>query len=55
MITHLEPDIVECEFKWDFRSITTQKASECDEISVELFQVLKDAATEVPHSIHQQI
>ena len=55
MITHLEPDILECEVKWDFRIITTKKASEGDEISVELFQILKDAGAEVLHLILQQI
>ena len=44
MITHLEPDILECEVKWALRSITTNKASEGDEIPVELFQILKDEA-----------
>ena len=55
MITHLDPDILECEVKWDFRIITTKKASEGDEISVELFQILKDAGAEVLHLILQQI
>ena len=42
MITHLEPDILECEVKWALGSITTNKASGCDGIPVELFQILKD-------------
>ena len=55
VITHLEPDILECEVKWALGSITTDKASGGDEISVELFQILKDDAVKVLHSIHQQI
>ena len=55
MITHLEPDILECEVKWALESITTNKASEGDRIPVELFQILKDDAVKVPHSICQQI
>ena len=55
VITHLEPDILEWEVKWYFGSITTKKASEGDGILVELFQILKDAAAEVLHSILQQI
>ena len=55
VITHLEPDILECEVKWTLESITTNKASEGDEIPVELFQILKDDAVEVLHSICQQI
>ena len=55
MITHLEPDILECEVKWALESVTTNKASEGDEIPVELFQNLKDDAVEVLHSICQQI
>ena len=47
MITHLEPDILECEVKWALESITTDKASEGDEIPVELFQILKDDAVKV--------
>ena len=43
VITHLEPDILECEVKWDLGSITTNKASGCDGIPVELFQILKDS------------
>ena len=55
MITHLEPDILECEVKWALGSITTNKASGGDGISVELFQILKDNAVKVLHSICQQI
>ena len=55
MTTHLEPDILECKLKWAFRSITTNKASGGDGIPVELFQVLKDDAMKVLHSIFQQI
>ena len=55
VITHLEPDILECEVKWDLGSITTNKASGGDGISVELFQILKDDAVKVLHSICQQI
>ena len=55
MITHLEPDILECKVKWALGSTTTNKASGGDEIPVELFQVLKDDAVKVLHSIHQQI
>ena len=47
VITHLEPDILECEVKWALRSITTNKASRCDEIPVELFQILKGDAVKV--------
>ena len=47
MITHLEPDILECEVKWALESITTNKASGCGGISVELFQILKDDAVKV--------
>ena len=53
VITHLEPDILECEVKWALDSITTNKASGCDGIPVELFQVLKDDAVKVMHSICQ--
>ena len=53
MITHLEPDILECEVKWALESITTNKASEVDGIPVELFQILKDDAVKVLHSICQ--
>ena len=55
VITHLEPDILECEVKWALGSITTNKASGGDGIPAELFQVLKDAAVKVLHSICQQI
>ena len=55
VITHLEPDILECEVKWALESITTNKASGGDEISVELFQVLKDDAVKVLHSLCWQI
>ena len=52
-ITHLEPDILECEVKWALGSITTNKASASDRIPVELFQILKDDAMQVLHSICQ--
>ena len=55
VITHLEPDILECEVKWALGSTTTNKASEGDGIPVELFQILKDDAVKVLHSICQQI
>ena len=55
MITHLEPDILECEVKWALESITTNKASGGDGIPEELFQILKDDAVKVLHSICQQI
>ena len=55
MITHLKPDILECEVKWALGSITTNKASGTDGISVELFQILKDDVVKVLHSICQQI
>ena len=51
MITHLEPDILECEVKWALKSITMNKASGSDGIPVELFQILKDDAVKVLHSI----
>ena len=54
-ITHLEPDILACEVKWALGSITTNKANGGDGILVELFQILKDDATKVLHSICQQI
>ena len=54
MITHLVPDILECEVKWALESITTNKASGGNGIPVELFQILKDDAVEVLHSICQQ-
>ena len=55
VITHLEPDILKCEVKWALGSITTNKASGGDGIPVELFQILKDDAVKVLHSICQQI
>ena len=55
VITHLEPDILECEVKWALGSITMNKASRGDGIPVELFQILKDDAVKVLHSICQQI
>ena len=51
VITHLEPDILECEVKWALESITTNKASGGDGIPVELFQILEDDAVKVLHSI----
>ena len=55
VIANLEPDILECEVKWALESITMNKASVGDGISVELFQILKDNAVKVLHSICQQI
>ena len=55
VITHLEPDILECKVKWALGSITTNKASGSDRIPIELFQILKDDAVKVLHSICQQI
>ena len=55
VITHLEPDILECEVKWALENITTNKASGGDGIPVELFQILKDDAVKVLHSICLQI
>ena len=55
VITHREPDILECKVKWALGSITTSKATGGDEIPVELFQILKDDALKVLHSICQQI
>ena len=55
VITHLEPDILECEVKWALGSITTNKASGSDGIPVELFKILKDDAVKVLHSICQQM
>ena len=55
VITHLEPDIMEYEVKWALGSVTTNKASRGDGIPVELFQILKDDAVKVLHSICQQI
>ena len=53
VITHLEPDILECEVEWALGSLTTNKASGGDGIPVELFQILKDDAVKVLHSICQ--
>ena len=53
--SHLEPDILECEVKWAFGSITTNKANGGDRIPSELFQILKDDAVKVLHSVCQQI
>ena len=55
VITHLEPDIPECEVKWALGSITTNKASGVNGTAVELFQILKDDAVKVLHSIYEQI
>ena len=55
VITHPQPDILECEIKWALGSITMNKASGGDRIPVELFQILKDDAVKVLHSICQQI
>ena len=55
MITDLEPDILECEVKWALESVTMNKASGGDGIPVELFQILKEDAVKVLHSICQQI
>ena len=55
VITHLEPDILECEVKWALESVTTNKASGGDGIPVELLQILKDDAVKVLHSICQEI
>ena len=55
VITHLEPDILECKVKWGLGSTTMNKASRGDGIPVELFQILKDDAVKVLHSICQQI
>ena len=55
LITHLDPDILECEVKWALESITTNKASGGDGIPVELFQILKGDAVKVLHSICPQI
>ena len=55
VITHLEPDILECEVKWALESITMNKASGSDGIPVELFEILKDDAMKVLHSIFQKI
>ena len=55
VITHLQPDVLECEVKWALGSITMRKASVGDGIPVELFQILKDDSVKVLHSICQQI
>ena len=55
VITHLEPDILKCEVKWALESITRNKASGCDGIPVEIFQILKDDAVTVLNSICQQM
>ena len=55
MITHLEPDMLECEVKWTLESITMNKANRGDGISVELFQILKHDAVKVLHSVCQKI
>ena len=55
VVTHLEPDILECEVKWALGNITMHKTSEGDGIPAELFQILKDDAVKVLHSIYQQI
>ena len=55
VILHLEPDILECEVRWALESITRNKASGCNGIPVELFQILKDDAVKVLHAIYQQI
>ena len=55
MVTHLEPDILDCEVKWALGNFTTNKATGSDEITAELFQILKDDAVKVLHSICQQI
>ena len=55
VLTHLEPDILECEVKWTLGSITMNKASGGDRIPAELFQILKDDAVKVLHSICQQV
>ena len=55
MITYLEPDILACEVKWALGSITMNKASRCDGIPVELFQILKDYAVKVLHSMCQNL
>ena len=55
VITHLEPDILDCEVRWALESITANKASGSDGIPVEPFHILKDDAVKVPHSVCQQI
>ena len=54
-VTHLEPDILQCEVKWPLRSITMNKGSGGDRIPAELFKILKDDTVDVLHSICQQI
>ena len=55
VITHLEPDILECEVKWTLENITKNKSSGDNEIPAELFQILKDDAVKVLHPIYQEI
>ena len=55
VLTHLEPDILECEVKWALGSITTNKSTQGDGIPTELFQILKNDAVKVLHSIRQEI
>ena len=55
VVSHPEPDILECEVKWALRSTAVYKASECNEIPAELFKSLKDSAIKVLHSLCQQI
>ena len=55
VVTHLEPNILECEVRWAFGSITKNTASGGDRIPAELFQILKDDAVKVTHSMYQQI
>ena len=55
VITHIEPDIQECEVKWTLESITTNKATGSDQIAAELFKILKDDAVEVLHSVYPHI
>ena len=55
VVTHLEPDILKCEVKWVLGSITMNKASESYRMPAELFQILKDAAAKVLHSVCQKI
>ena len=55
MVTHLEPDFIECEVMWALESITTNKASGGDRISAELFQILNNSGVKVLYSIYQQI
>ena len=55
VVTHLQPDVLQCEVKWALGSITTNKATGSNGIPAELFKILKDDAVKVLHSIHQQI